>query len=66
MKHIQINSESMTCQSTNLAELLNEKGYQNATVATAINGNFVPQQNRENTLLKEGDRIEILAPMQGG
>ena len=37
-----------------------------ATVATAHNGEFVPARAREATLVKEGDRIEILAPRQGG
>ncbi|MFW8592100.1 sulfur carrier protein ThiS [Glaciecola sp. 2405UD65-10] len=66
MKKIQVNSESVTCHSDSLADLLEEKGYSNATVATAVNGCFVAQQNRYNKLIEEGDRIEILAPMQGG
>lgn len=37
-----------------------------ATVATAVNGEFVPARSRETTPVKEGDRIEILAPRQGG
>lgn len=35
-------------------------------VATALNGRFVPAAKRAAALLSEGDRIEILAPMQGG
>ena len=35
-------------------------------VATALNGEFVPARAREATSLKDGDRIEILAPRQGG
>lgn len=66
MKKILVNSESVVCHSNSLAELLDEKGYSDATVATAVNGCFVPQQNRQNQLIEEGDRIEILAPMQGG
>lgn len=35
-------------------------------VATALNGKFVPAAKRAATPLTAGDRIEILAPMQGG
>lgn len=35
-------------------------------VATAVNGRFVPAAKRGATPLNDGDRIEILAPMQGG
>ena len=40
--------------------------YDAAIVATALNGEFVPRRKREATPLHEGDRIEILAPRQGG
>jgi thiamine biosynthesis protein ThiS len=33
---------------------------------SAINGEFVPARAREATPLKDGDRIEIVAPRQGG
>ena len=66
MKNIQVNSENIGCESDNLAALLIELGYGDAVVATAVNGNFVAQGNREITLLEHGDRIEVLAPMQGG
>lgn len=35
-------------------------------LATALNGRFVPAAKRAATALTEGDKIEILAPMQGG
>ena len=37
-----------------------------AVVATALNGEFVPARKRGETALSEGDRIEIVAPRQGG
>lgn len=66
MKHIQVNSETVTVKSEQLSELLIELGYGDSVVATAVNGDFVAQGNRANTHIKEGDRIEVLAPMQGG
>jgi sulfur carrier protein len=49
-----------------LAEALAELGYGGRIVATAMNGEFVPVRKRAETTLSEGDRIEIVAPMQGG
>ena len=49
-----------------LAGALDELGFGGAVVATALNGEFVASSARPDTLLSEGDRIEVLAPMQGG
>ena len=49
-----------------LAEALAELGYSGRIVATALNGDFVPARKRAETSLSEGDRIEVVAPMQGG
>ena len=49
-----------------LDRLLTELGYQDAVVSTAVNGEFVPTGARVGTRLAEGDRVEVLAPMQGG
>ena len=49
-----------------LALALQELGYADSVVATAVNGGFVPANERAGTLLADGDRLEVLAPMQGG
>ena len=49
-----------------LASALKELGYGDAVVATALNGEFVPADSRLRTPLADGDRVEVLAPMQGG
>ena len=49
-----------------LASLLDELGYTGSVVATAVNGEFVSAAARPHTELAEGDRVEILSPMQGG
>jgi sulfur carrier protein len=66
MKQLHVNSEQVNCESLNLAELLNELGYAGAIVATAVNGQFVAQTNRQQLVIKTGDQVEVLAPMQGG
>ena len=37
-----------------------------ARVATALNGNFLPAATRATATLKDGDALEVVAPMQGG
>ncbi len=49
-----------------LATVLEEMGFGGAVVATALNGEFVPAGARETARVGEGDRLEVLAPMQGG
>ena len=45
---------------------LAELGYGGLVVATAVNGDFAPAGQRATLLLHDGDRVEVLAPMQGG
>jgi len=49
-----------------LAQALEDLGYGDSVVSTAVNGEFVAVQARARTCLCEGDRVEVLAPMQGG
>jgi sulfur carrier protein len=53
-------------QACDLAAALAELGFQAAVVATAVNGEFVPAARRAARPLADGDRLEVLAPMQGG
>ena len=64
--NIQLNGETKVTTSTNLLDVLVEFGFADAKVATAINGEFIPVGLRKSTQLTEGDRLEVLAPMQGG
>jgi sulfur carrier protein len=49
-----------------LSGVLGELGFGEAVVSTAVNGEFVPASVRAHTALAAGDRVEVLAPMQGG
>ena len=63
---ISVNNEPREVRSPTLAELLEELGFGSAVVATAVNGSFTPAGQRDSRALAEGDRVEVLAPMQGG
>tara|TARA_B100001121_G_scaffold5056_1_gene4434 strand:- start:215 stop:409 length:195 start_codon:yes stop_codon:yes gene_type:complete len=62
---ITINGNSQLIQANNLEDLLLELKYQ-GKLATALNENFIPLNERKKTILKDGDRVEIVAPMEGG
>ena len=61
-----VNGEPAEITAADLAGALVALGFEDAIVATALNGNFVPARKRAATRLHEGDRIEIVAPRQGG
>ena len=52
--------------SAELWAVLEELGYGGGIVTTAVNGEFVAATARRGTPLRDGDRLEVLAPMQGG
>ena len=60
-----INGKSQLIEANNLEDLLLELKYQ-GKLATALNENFIPLSERKKTILKDGDRVEIVAPMEGG
>jgi sulfur carrier protein len=63
---ILVNGAWRETQAGALAGALEELGYGASVVSTAVNGEFIAAARRARTLLVEGDRVEVLAPMQGG
>lgn len=63
---LQLNGAPIESTATTLADLLEAEGFGGAKVATAVNSTFVPASARAAVSLREGDAIEVLAPMQGG
>ncbi|MCQ8781196.1 sulfur carrier protein ThiS [Mangrovibrevibacter kandeliae] len=63
---ILLNGKAAEIEAATLAMALAELGYDDRLVATALNRDFVPADERAATILNEGDRIEVLSPMQGG
>jgi sulfur carrier protein len=65
--NIELNGTPKQIQETTLAQLCEGLGYgPEDKIATAVNGDFIAKDRREATLLSEGDRVEIVAPRQGG
>lgn len=63
---ILVNSEAREVAGPSLADVLKELGYGGAVIATAVNGDLAPARGRADLMLKEGDSLELLAPMRGG
>ncbi|MDH5410660.1 MAG: sulfur carrier protein ThiS [Alphaproteobacteria bacterium] len=63
---ISVNGKMHNVAAHNVAHVLEELRFDGTMVATAVNGEFVPAVSRAEQCLAEGDRLEVLRPMQGG
>ena len=63
---VHVNGKRLDVVAETLAALLRELDYDDHHVATALNQNFIRRTDRSQTRLKDGDRIEIVSPRQGG
>ena len=61
-----LNGDAAEVSGATLQAVLDECGFADARVATAVNGEFVAKTARADCALSDGDRVEVLAPMQGG
>jgi len=64
--NVLVNGETVRSRAATLAALIVELGYGGAKIATARNGEFVPEKARAATPIAANDKIEIVAPRQGG
>ncbi len=62
---IVLNGEPREVRAETLSDVLLECGF-TGRVATAVNEEFVPSSLRVAHKLTDGDRVEVVAPMQGG
>lgn len=63
---IYFNEEAQQIKSQSLQDFLLHKNYIDLHFASAINNQFIPRTAYSTTLLSEGDRVDIIVPMQGG
>ncbi|OAI31805.1 thiamine biosynthesis protein ThiS [Methylosinus sp. R-45379] len=63
---IRVNGQTLEIEAPTLERLIEELGFSEQTVATAVNQEFVRSKDRGETLLVEDDTIEIVTPRQGG
>jgi sulfur carrier protein len=64
---IYINDKPLSLEtSCTLQDMLAQREQSTAHMAIAINNQFIPNSRFANTFLQEGDRIDLVIPMQGG
>ncbi|WP_119165768.1 sulfur carrier protein ThiS [Algihabitans albus] len=63
---ITVNGVAVEIRNDALPAVLEDLGYADKKVATAVNEDFVPAAARDRVTLQPGDRLEIVTPRQGG
>ena len=53
-------------ENLNIKQLIETLNYKTKGFAVAVNTTFVSIKSYEETIIKDGDTIDILAPVQGG
>ena len=61
-----VNGEAREINSQSVDALLGELDYEGTHFAIALNYDVVPKSRWAETLLKNGDEVEIITPRQGG
>ena len=61
-----VNGEEQMVKAETLIDLLAELQFEADWLATAVNSDLVAAEDRTGFKLSDGDKIEVLAPMQGG
>lgn len=65
--NISLNGDTVAIsESQCLSEILQQQGYQTQKIAVAINGEFVSRSLYVETLLNNGDAIDVIQAVGGG
>ncbi|MDD5795524.1 MAG: sulfur carrier protein ThiS [Oscillospiraceae bacterium] len=63
---ITINGEKLEKSEIRLSDYLAEKKYKTERIAVELNGEILPKSQYETTVLKDGDKAEIVSFVGGG
>ncbi|MGN0688021.1 MAG: sulfur carrier protein ThiS [Oscillospiraceae bacterium] len=63
---VKINGNEVECDGVLLSEYLSGTQYDIRRIAVEKNGEIVPKSQYESTVLKDGDKLEIVSFMGGG
>ena len=67
MIKVSVNGEVKELETNlNVGQMIESLKYKVKGFAVAVNTTFVPIAKYDETIIKEGDTIDILAPVQGG
>ncbi len=63
---VTVNGEKVEAVGKNLAEYLEKNNFDIKKIAVEINGDIVPKSKYSETLLQEGDKVEVVSFVGGG
>ena len=63
---VKVNGEEKNIAGKTIAEYLSTTNYDIKRIATELNGDIVPKAQYEETVLKNGDSVEIVSFVGGG
>lgn len=63
---ITINGEKLSENEIKLTDYLLEKNYKTQRIAVELNGEILPKAKYPETILKDGDKVEIVSFVGGG
>ncbi|MGS2718078.1 sulfur carrier protein ThiS [Eionea flava] len=67
MLSISLNGEKTSIDASLSANrLLQTQGYQSEKIALAINGTFVPRSQYDETVINDGDEVDVIQAVGGG
>ena len=63
---VTVNGEKVEAVNKNLAEYLEERSFDIKKIAVEINGEIVPKAKYSETVLHDGDSVEVVSFVGGG
>lgn len=63
---VKINGQELDVAGTTVLEYVTNAGYNTARIAVEINDDIVPKAVYENTILNDGDKVEVVSFVGGG
>ena len=63
---VTVNGEKVEAVGKTLAEYLEKNNFDIKKIAVEINGDIVPKSKYSETLLQEGDKVEVVSFVGGG
>ena len=61
-----LNGEARSFEGQNIYQLLQDLGYVDKRIAVELNGEIVPKSQHAETILNDGDQLEIVVAVGGG
>lgn len=66
MPKVSVNNEWIDLEQSSLREAMRTLNYLDTKCAVAVNGEFVPRASYDKITLKNGDTVDVVAPVGGG